>query len=134
MAIHATGTFDVKLTPHETQDRPDATAPGRLSIDKQFHGDLKGTSKGEMMTSSTEINGSAAYVALERVTGTPQGRTGTFVLLHAGTMTRESQHLDVTVVPSSGTEMLTGLAGKMKIEIVDKKHLYDFEYTLSESH
>jgi hypothetical protein len=127
---HASGSFEVTVAPLSAADKADSTALGRLSLDKQFHGDLDGTSKGEMMTASTEANGSAAYVALERVTGTLHGQTGTFVLLHAGTMTRDSRELSVTVVPDSGTEQLAGLAGKMEINIVDKDHFYEFEYTL----
>ncbi len=131
MTTYASGTFDVKLTPQETQDK--AAAIGRMSIDKQFHGDLEATSKGEMLASS-ESNGSAAYVALERVTGTVSGRSGSFVLMHNGTMTRDVQELSVSVVPGSATGQLEGLAGKMTINIVDKKHLYEFEYTLHDGH
>ena len=86
-----------------------------------------------MLTAVTDVKGSAVYVAIERVTGTLNGRSGTFVLVHRGTMSRGAQELDVTVVPDSGNHQLTGLAGKMAITIVDGKHLYDFEYTLSES-
>jgi hypothetical protein len=103
-----------------------------MSIDKQFHGDLEGTGKGEMLTAGTDT-GSAVYVAIERVTGTLQGRSGTFVLVHHGTMTRDAQQLTITVVPDSGTDQLVGLAGAMAINIVDGKHLYDFEYTLAET-
>src|SRR5437773_1073780 len=89
--------------------------------------------EGEMLTAVTDVKGSAVYVAIERVTGTLNGRSGTFVLVHRGTMSRGAQELDVTVVPDSGNHQLTGLVGKMAITIVDGKHLYDFEYTLSES-
>ncbi len=106
---------------------------GRMSIDKQFQGDLKATSKGEMLTASTNIKGSAGYVAIERVTGTLQGRSGSFALQHSGTMTRGAPQLIITVVPDSGTGQLVGLAGKMTITIADGKHSYDFEYTLVET-
>jgi hypothetical protein len=105
-----------------------------MSIDKQFHGDLEATSKGQMLAISTEVKGSAGYVAMERVTGTLQGRTGTFALQHSGTMTRGVPQLVITVVPDSGTDQLVGLSGKMTINIVDGKHSYDFEYTLDSSH
>jgi hypothetical protein len=126
MADRATGTFDVKLNPQP----PDESGVGRLTIDKQFHGHLEGTSKGHMLAYTTEVQGSAGYVAMERVTGTVSGRSGSFVLQHSATMTRGEPLLVLTVVPDSGTEGLTGLSGKMAITIVEKKHFYEFEYTL----
>jgi hypothetical protein len=121
---HASGTFEVKLTPQESANI------GRMSIDKQFHGDLSATSKGEMLSAMTEVKGSAGYVAIERVTGTLHGKSGSFVLQHSGTMTRGEPQLSVTVVPDSGTGELTGLAGALTIEIVEKQHFYEFDYTL----
>lgn len=124
--MQATGTFDVKLTPQATPD----SAVGRMSIDKQFHGDLEGTSKGEMLMHGTATAGSAGYVAMEQVTGALAGRSGTFVLQHSGTMNRGAPQLTVTVVPDSGTGQLVGLTGKMTIDIVDGKHLYTLDYSL----
>jgi hypothetical protein len=131
MPSHGIGTFEVKLTPQT--DGPDAI-PGRMTIDKQFHGDLEGTSKGQMLTAGTEVKGSAGYVAIERVSGTLKGRSGTFIFQHTGTMNRGVPHLTVTVVPDSGTGQLVGLAGNFTIKIDEGKHSYDFEYTLPESH
>jgi hypothetical protein len=126
---HASGTFEVKLTPHAAEDGD--TGLARMSIDKQFHGDLEGTSKGFMLASSaTVVKGSGGYVAMERVTGTLKGRTGTFVLQHSGTMTRGTPTLSVTVVPDSGTGQLEGIAGTLTIKIDQGKHSYEFEYTL----
>ena len=101
-----------------------------MTIDKQFHGDLEATSKGQMLAFSTDVKGSAGYVAMEQVNGTLHGRTGTFVLQHSGTMTRGAPQLSLTVVPDSGTGELVGLAGKMNIIIADGKHSYEFDYTL----
>ena len=127
MSKRASGPFDVKLTPQESAD----AAVGRMSIDKQFHGDLEATSKGHMlMASSSSVQGSAGYVAIERVTGTLNGRRGSFYLQHSGTMTRGAGDLTITVIPDSGTDDLTGLTGRMNIIIADGKHSYDFEYTL----
>ena len=130
----ATGTFDVKLNPQKLADSAADTTLGRMSIDKQFHGDLEAVSKGEMLSAGTSVKGSAGYVAIERVSGTLQGRSGAFVLQHKGIMTRGTAQLSVTVVPDSGTGQLAGLAGEMTINIVDGKHLYDFEYTIAETH
>src|SRR5580704_17922887 len=131
---HETGSFEVKLTPQPPEDKADGSTLGRMSGDKQFHGDLEGTSKVQMLTAMTEVKGSAGYVAIERVTGTlrtPGGaRAGTFFLQHTGTMTRGVPQLSVTVVPDSGTGQLAGLTGKMTINIADGKHSYDFDYTL----
>ena len=133
MKSHASGTFDVKLTPQKDESGADAGL-GRMSIDKQFHGDLEGTSKGFMLSSAaTIVKGSGGYVAMERVTGKLKDRTGSFVLQHSGTMTRGTPQLTVTVVPDSGTDQLTGLSGTMTIKIDEGKHSYEFEYTLGET-
>ena len=131
---HASGTFDVKLTPQASYDKDEGTTLARMSIDKQFHGDLEATSKGEMLSAGTAVKGSAGYVAMERVSGALKGRSGTFVLQHSGTMTRGVPQLSVTVVPDSGTGQLVGLSGKMTISIADGKHSYEFEYALAEMH
>jgi hypothetical protein len=123
----ATGTFDVKTTPQPTD-----AAIGRLALDKQFHGDLQATGKGEMLAASTAVKGSAGYVALEQVTGTLNGRSGTFYLQHTGTMNRGVPTLSITVVPDSGTGDLEGLTGQLSIEIANGVHSYALEYTLPE--
>ena len=125
----ANGSFEVKLTPQRDSDSADI---GRMTIDKQFHGDLEGTSKGQMLTAGTAVKGSAGYVAIEKVNGKLHGQNGTFVLQHSGTMTRGSPQLSITVVPDSGTGDLVGLTGKMTINIENGKHFYVFEYTLPE--
>ena len=133
MTSRATGTFEVKLLPLPSDgDAQDATL-GRVSIDKQFHGDLEGTSKGQMLTAGTSVKGSAGYVAIERISGTLNGRSGSFILQHSGTMARGAPQLTITVVPDSGTGQLEGLTGKMMIKIDDGKHSYDFEYTLPQA-
>jgi hypothetical protein len=131
VATHASGTFDVKISPQPPQDNVGDPTVGRMSIDKQFHGDLEAASKGEMLATTTDVKGSAGYVAIERVNGKLHGRSGTFALQHNGTMTRGEAQLTITVVPDSGTGQLVGLAGKMTIDIAaDGKHSYGFEYTL----
>jgi hypothetical protein len=106
-----------------------------MSGDKQWHGDLTGVSKVEMLSFGTGAKGSSGgYVALEQFTGTLAGRTGTFVLQHSGTMTQGVPNLTITVVPDSGTGQLAGIAGTLNIVIADGKHSYDFEYTLPETH
>jgi hypothetical protein len=129
--MQAIGTFDVQLTPQPSES---AGVPGRMSIAKVFHGDLEGTSQGQMLTAMTRVDGSAAYVAIEEFGGTLHGRSGTFALHHSGTMTRGAQELSVRVVPDSGSGELVGLAGSMTIEIAaDGVHSYTLEYTLPES-
>jgi Protein of unknown function (DUF3224) len=104
-----------------------------MSMEKQFHGDLEATTKGEMLSAGGSVQGSAGYVAIERVSGSLHGRVGTFVLQHSGVMTRGVPGLAVSVVPDSGTGELVGLAGTMQIVIGSGKHTYDFTYTLGES-
>jgi len=102
-----------------------------MSLEKQFHGDLVGTSKGEMLTAGTAVKNSAGYVAIERVSGTLNGRRGTFVLQHTGTMNRGAPHLNISVVPDSGTDELAGLTGQMTIKITEGKHYYEFDYAIA---
>jgi hypothetical protein len=129
----ARGTFEVQLNPQATDDQVASSPFGRMTIDKQFHGDLDATSQGEMLTACTIVKGSAGYVAIERVTGSLHGRSGTFILQHSGIMTRGVPQLRITVVPDSGTGELAGLAGQMTIDRDDGKHSYGFEYTLGET-
>jgi hypothetical protein len=151
-AMQARGTFEVQLNPLPVAAVADGTPSpeskagtgpesrkesageaklGRMSIDKQFHGELEASSKGEMLTAMTEVKGSAGYVAIERVTGTLAGRSGTFILQHTGRMTRGTPELSVTVVPDSGSGQLAGLTGKMTIRIeAGGEHFYEFDYSL----
>lgn len=129
--LHAAGPFDVKVTAQD--DKSDDPLLGRLALDKQYHGDLEGTGKGQMLTAGTAIKGSGAYVAIEKFTGTLKGRSGTFILQHQGTMAQNVPQLSVSIVPDSGTGELKGIAGKMSISIAPGgKHSYDLEYTLPE--
>src|SRR5579862_8430508 len=127
--MHATGTFEVKVTPGAS----DISAFSRMSLDKQFHGALEATSKGEMISAGDPAKGSGGYVALEQVTGTLNGKKGTFILQHSGVLAGGVPQLTVTVVPGSGTGELSGLAGQMTITIAGGKHSYDFEYTLPQN-
>ncbi len=126
----ASGAFEVQLTPQKPDGYADGTSLRRLTIDKQYRGDLAGTGKGQMLTAVTPVKGSAAYVAIERITGTLNGRDGSFVLVHRGVMAGGEQELTLTVVPDSGTEELAGLSGTMRINIADGRHSYEFEYAL----
>jgi hypothetical protein len=127
MPAHATGPFDVKTVP---QDDKSTEGLSRILLDKQYHGDLEGAAQGQMLTNGVSATGSGVYVALEKFTGTLKGRSGTFFLHHTGIMTRGTPQLTITVVPDSGTGELAGISGTMTVKIVDKKHTYDFEYTL----
>jgi Protein of unknown function (DUF3224) len=130
MTQHATGPFEVKVTPIDPAFKFDENPIGRMSLDKHFHGDLEAASQGEMLSGGNPAKGSAGYVAMERVSGTLNGHTGTFLLMHNATMDNGAYHLNVIVVPSSGTGQLTGLSGSMQIIIKDGLHSYDFSYTL----
>jgi len=125
----ASGTFDVKVAPQPQDDS--AGGPfTRLFLDKHFYGDLDATSKGQMMAAGTAVEGSGAYVAFELVTGVLNGKRGSFILQHRGTMRKSVYLMDVTVVPDSGTDELEGITGKMKIIIEGGKHSYELEYAL----
>ena len=126
----AKGTFVVKLAPLPFDGQPENSKLSRMSIDKQISGDLVATTAGQMLSAMTETKGSAGYVAIERVEGSLEGRKGSFVLQHSGTMTRGAPGLSVTVVPDSGTGELVGLTGTFSITITEGRHLYEFAYSL----
>ncbi|GJM21439.1 MAG: hypothetical protein DHS20C15_13540 [Planctomycetota bacterium] len=126
----AHGQFEVQLAPMSFEAQPEGSALGRMSIDKQITGDLVATTQGQMLSARTDTQGSAGYVALELVTGSLHGRSGSFVLQHSGSMNRGASSLSVTVVPDSGTAELTGLAGEFVIQMVNGQHAYEFSYTL----
>jgi hypothetical protein len=128
MIHHAKGTFDVRLVPLASD--PEGTPVGRMSNDKRFHGDIDGTSRGQMLMIGSTLEGSAAYVSIEVVTATLAGRSGSFALQHNGIMRRGVGELAVTVVPDSGTGGLAGLDGRLAIDVQDGVHAYTFAYTL----
>jgi hypothetical protein len=131
--MQATGSFDVQLKPLDVYNQSPEAKIGRMSIDKTFAGDLVATSQGEMLSGGSPAEGSAGYVAVERVTGSLAGKSGSFLLQHSGTMTPESQDLTITVVPASGTGELEGISGRMEILIENGSHSYVFDYSLPES-
>jgi hypothetical protein len=132
MTQHASGPFEVKVTPQKPDTQIARSANlGRLTIDKRYHGDLEASAKGEMLATQSEVKGSAGYVALERVTGKLQGRSGSFVLQHSATMKRGAPESSITVVPDSGTGELTGLSGSMRITVApDGAHSYEFDFRI----
>jgi hypothetical protein len=130
VTMTARGTFEVKVTPQPSDDSVGRRFD-RLFIDKQFHGELEAVSTGQMLAHRTGVEGSGGYVALELVTGELNGRRGSFVLQHKGTMSTGVYIMHVTVAPDSGTDELAGIAGTMAIIIEGSKHSYNFDYTLS---
>jgi len=127
MPHHAHGSFDVKITPQESA--PDA-AVARMLLYKEFHGDLEAIAHGEMMAAGEPLTNAGVYVAIDRVTGTLGGRSGSFLMAHRGIRNAEGQELSIVIVPGSGTGQLTGLTGTLGIEIVGKEHFYNVEYEL----
>jgi Protein of unknown function (DUF3224) len=130
MTHHAKGTFDVKVVPVPLSGPVEDPTLSRFAVEKQLHGDLEGTGKGQMLAAGDPSTGNGAYVAIERVTATLGGRSGSFALQHRGTMTAGVPQIDVTVVPGSGAGQLTGIAGTFTIIMANGQHSYDFSYTL----
>jgi len=127
--MNISGKFNVKLNPMEFYaNGENGINLGRMSIDKEFHGELDATSKGEMLSAMTSVEGSAGYVAIEQVIGSLSGKKGSFVLQHFGTMDKGKDSLILEVVPDSGSDELSGLVGKMEIKIEEGQHFYVFEY------
>jgi Protein of unknown function (DUF3224) len=133
----ATGGFEVKLAPLVFEGdigiAHDDAKMARMSIDKRITGDLEAITHGQMLSAVTATKGSAGYVAVERVTGTLHGKSGSFVLLHTGLMNRGAPTLSVVVVADSGTEQLLGLTGEFKIIIANGGHQYEFSYDLPDN-
>lgn len=132
MPATAEGTFDVRVEPVAEEPFDDGTSLGRYSLAKQYRGDLEATAAGEMLTAGTPVEGSAAYVAMERVEGSLHGRRGSFLLQHRGTMGHGEQRLEITVVPDSGTGELAELAGALEVVVAEGAHSYVFRYELPE--
>ncbi|MFD0321146.1 DUF3224 domain-containing protein [Lysobacter gummosus] len=129
---HIEGPFNVTLSPQPVHEAAEGQF-GRMALDKQFHGDLQASSRGEMLAAMTQTKGSAGYVALEKVEGTLAGRSGSFLMVHRGLMDRGRADLSVTVVPDSGTGELVGLSGRMSIDVREGgAHFYLFDYELPE--
>jgi hypothetical protein len=129
MTSHATGTFEVKLTPLD--DKNEDRSLGRMTFEKQWQGEMQGTSTGQMLTGGDVKTGSAGYVAMEKFTGSVKGRKGTLIFQHSATMTSGKGDLTITVVPTSGTEELKGISGRLTIKIENGKHFYDLEYSIT---
>lgn len=127
---HAQGTFEVKITPQPSQEGVGDPSVGRLALDKQFHGDMQARGLGQMLAVGTAVDGSAGYVAMERVQGSVHGRQGSFALQHSGTMHRGTPQLSVTIVPDSGTGELAGIAGELVITVANGVHSYELDYQL----
>ena len=129
--MKVTGKFEVKMLPLEVNSSGlDGVSLGRMSIDKTFEGALTANSKGEMLTAMTPTQGSAGYVAIEQVSGTLEGKSGSFVLQHFGIMDGEYSRLELDVVPKSGTGELLGISGNMEILNEEGQHSYMFEYEI----
>ena len=124
--MNASGAFEITMLPQQDQD----FESGRLTIDKQYKGDLEGTGKGQMLSAHGHIEGSAAYVAIEKVEGSLHGKQGAFALQHRGVMDRGSPSLEVGIIPDSGTGELSGISGTMNIIIQDGQHFYELHYRI----
>jgi hypothetical protein len=129
MSMHAKGPFTVTITPQESA--PDAPV-ARMLLYKEFHGDLEAVAHGEMTAAHEPLTGAGVYVAIDRVTGTLNGKSGSFLIAHRGIRNADGQELSIVIVPGSGTGQLTGISGTVGIEIVGKEHFYSLEYELGE--
>jgi hypothetical protein len=132
MTQTATGQFDVDMNPLASSEHATAQQIGRMSLDKRFSGDLQGQSQGEMLTCFGAQPDSATYVAIERVTGSVHGRNGSFALYHVGVMNRGEQSLTIGIVPDSGSDQLTGIAGNLTIQIDNGVHYYTLNYSFAD--
>lgn len=126
----AKGSFTITMQPPPTGEGAGRVSVGRMLLDKYYSGDLTGIGQGEMLSAGNPAAGSAGYVAIEHVTGTVGSLSGSFALQHAGTMHAGASHLSISIVPGSGTGDLAGIEGKLKLDIVERQHMYELDYTL----
>ncbi|MGA9520483.1 MAG: DUF3224 domain-containing protein [Myxococcaceae bacterium] len=124
------GTFEISMKSEPPYDTVDGVSLGRACFDKRLSGPLQATSVVQMLAARTPVENSAGYVAVERIVGTLEGRSGSFVVVHTGLMNRGEQSLTITIVPDSGTGELAGISGRMNIQIVERQHHYELEYAL----
>lgn len=129
----AMGSFEVNLQSLSNAEVSSDALLGRILLTKKFSGDLQASARGQMLSAGTATRGSAGYVAIDHVSGELDGRRGSFLLQHSGSMNRGVPTLSIMVVPDSGTEELAGLTGTLSINIVDGKHFYDFLYSIPAS-
>jgi Protein of unknown function (DUF3224) len=102
-----TATFEITGWDETRYDEPAEGPPlARATVRKRFSGPLDGTSVAELLTA-----GESGYLASERVAGSLEGRSGTFVLQHGGVADETEQHAFGHIVPGSGTGELSGLRG-----------------------
>ena len=127
----AKGEFDVSRSDEPACDMGGGVSSGHYRFDKRFHGALAASSVVHMLAVGTDVPGSAAYVAIERLDGSLDGRAGTFFLQHNGVMNRGAATLSLTIVPDSGTGELQGISGRMAIEITEGRHFYTLDYALA---
>lgn len=130
MSTRVSGSFSITMTPLQEPQRSGRSTLGRMGLDKVYSGELAAQGKGEMLSAVTDTKGAAGYVAIEAISGTLQGRKGSFVVQHTGTMADGQQSLSITIVPHSGTDELERISGKLAIRIENGQHFYDLDYTL----
>jgi hypothetical protein len=130
---HATGTFEVMMAPGDAEQVEAGLGLSRYVLSKTFEGGITGTSDGQMLAGGPPgVETTGTYVALERVVGSLDGKTGAFLLAHRGDINAEGYTLSITVVPGSGTGELVGLSGDFGLTITDGVHHYDLAYRLPE--
>ena len=125
------GTIDVDFT-DEIYAEYGSTVFSRRRLRKFFAGGFTGRSEGEFLM-TVDGRGTAAYVGLDWVSATIDGRNGSFVLVHRATRSLGGESASVAVLPGSATDDLEGLGGTLEITLdSESRHTYTFDYELKE--
>lgn len=132
MSTQAKGQFELIWDEDPPYDDAEGAKLARVTVTKKFHGDLEAESVARLITTTSDVQGSMAYVGVERVLGTLHGKKGTFVLQHNAEMRRGTGTLNCIIVPDSGTGELAGVSGTMSVEITEVAHTYTIEYSLED--
>jgi hypothetical protein len=134
MNHRAEGPFEVKMNPLPADGDADGAGIGRMALDKRYRGDLEATGVGQMLALHGDEKGSAGYVAIERISGTLQGRSGSFAAQHFGLMDRGEKALRIDIIPDTGRGELVGIRGRMDIRFeAGGAHFYSIDYTLPDT-
>ncbi len=131
MQTTITVPFEIDTWDEATYDEP-AAGPKLTSatLVKRYRGPLEGAGQARVLTAQGD--GGRGYVASERVSGTLEGRTGTFVIQHgaAGAADEPEEVALGVIVGGSGTGELEGLRGEVAFRHDDDGARVTISYTL----
>jgi hypothetical protein len=107
--VNASAPFTNDRYDEEPYGEADGAEVSRVHISRSFTGDLEGSSTAELLIAKSE--GGGGYVGHDRISGSLQGNSGSFVFQHSGLMGPDGVTNTGTIVPGTGTGELEGISG-----------------------